>query len=90
MSAYGYVILATTPVKRVLATVVMAARQIVTTSKGGGCPYCQPCTMAVAPEKQLLNSLIHHAVLEGGWPRWQYPNVAVARSYWGDATWRVS
>ncbi len=54
------------------------------------------CQLTVAPWKQSHNSFIHPTVnihaaaLAGGWPMWQPLNVAVAMSYWPDASRRVS
>ncbi len=38
---------------------------------------------------QLHSSVNIHAVLGGGWPRWQPLNIAGATFYWQDASWRV-
>ncbi len=53
------------------------------------------CHLTIAPWQQSHNSFIHPAVninaaLGGGWPTWQPLNVAVAMSYWPDASRRVS
>jgi hypothetical protein len=53
--------LATTPVERVLATAVMAARQIVATSERGSCPFLQVSSYECSSLK-AVSRFIHHTV----------------------------
>jgi hypothetical protein len=69
----------------------MAARQTAAASKGGGRPCFQSrptvvvCILAVTQQKQttINYSVLVHAALGGGWPRWQlsmvlYSNPAIS------------
>jgi hypothetical protein len=92
---YCFLPVVATPVEGILATWRTATRRIVATSEDGGRPCCQPHQMAVAfslesHTSSLLYSVHIHAALESGWHRWQPLNIAVATSYWRDASRRVS
>ncbi len=76
----------------------MAARRMAATSKGG---IVLDASLALrqrffffAVTQQLIArfnpAVLIHAVLGGGWPRWQPLNGAVTPSYWRDASLRES